>query len=184
MLGNLDVDAGDDTWTLMMKDQVIAYGGRYDRLSFTVSKGQLTGIVSENVLDLLGPHSASPYPLAAFEGLVTPDQLKTMTHDPALLEVESAFVERLFGDKMTLTSSASTVPTFNDALRSNSMEFVGFFVASALFGMVTLMGVSRFFSPSSKHSYSTVIDESTSAPRKVEIKFEEPLKKVSQELTL
>jgi hypothetical protein len=187
MLGNLDVDASDDTWTLMMKDREIASGGRYDRLSFTVSKGQLSGIVSENVMDLMGTHSA-PYPLAAFEGLVTPDQLKTMTSDPALLKAESTFLQHVFGDRLTSGDSASpSVSTFNDSLRSHSMEFTSIMVGSAVVGMVAMLGVMRFLSPSTSkgHTYATVLDESArhSASSPV-IQMEKPLKKIPQQMML
>jgi hypothetical protein len=191
MQGNLDVDAGDDTWTLAMGDREIASGGRYDRLSFTVSKGELGGLVSENVLDLLAtPHSA-PYPLAAFEGLVSVAQLKTMTSAPALLEVESAFFERVFGaNKVGISgsSSSSTVSSFNESLSAHPLESAGLLLASAVVGMVAMFGVLRLFSPhfssspSSKElSYTSVLDESAAQSPRVEIELEKPSKKVPRE---
>jgi hypothetical protein len=185
MQGNLDVDAGDDTWTLVMKDREIASGGRYDRLSFTVSKGELSGLVSENVLDLLAtPHSASPYPLAAFEGLVSMAQLETMTSAPALLEVESAFFERVFSaNKVDISGSSSMMPSFNETLSTHPLESAGLLLVSAVVGMVAMFGVLRL-SPSSKElSYTSGLDESAQSAR-VEIGLEKPLKKVPQELLL
>jgi hypothetical protein len=181
MLGNLDVDAGDDTWTLEMKDQELASGGRYDRLSFTVSNGQLSAIVSENVLDLIATHSA-PYPLADFEGLVSVAQLRTMTN--ALLEVESTFFENVFGEKLSMSSTSRAVSSFHDSLIAHRMEYAGLLLASALVGMVTMLGVLRLFSPSPKqHSYATVMDQSAMPPR-VEIEFEKPLAVARDDLIL
>jgi hypothetical protein len=189
MQGNLDVDAGDDTWTLAMGDREIASGGRYDRLSFTVSKGELGGLVSENVLDLLAtPHSA-PYPLAAFEGLVSVAQLETMTSAPALLEVESAFFERVFGaNKVGISgSSSSTMSSFNESLSAHPLESAGLLLASAVVGMVAMFGVLRLSphfssSPSSKElSYTSVLDESAAQSPRVEIELEKPSKKVPRE---
>jgi hypothetical protein len=145
MLGNLDVDAGDDTWTLKMKDREIASGGRYDRLSFTISKGQLGSVVTENVLDLLATHS-SAFPLAAFEGLMTSDQLKTMTGDSMALE--AAVFQRLFGDKdPSLTSNS-----FEESLLAHPLESAGLLLGSAMIGMVTMLGLVRLFSPLPKNN--------------------------------
>jgi hypothetical protein len=180
MLGNLDADAGDDTWTLKTKDQVIASGGRYDRLSFTVSKGQLGALISENVLNLVGSHHTSPYPLATFKGLVTPSQLMTMTNDPALLELENLFLEHLLGEESSKSLTVST--SFSGSLRSYPLAFASLILGSALIGMVTMLGVLRFLSPSSNKrssGYHTVIDES---PRG-EIEFE-PCMKVGEQIIL
>jgi hypothetical protein len=140
MLGNLDVDAGDDTWTLSMKDQEIASGGRYDRLSFTVSKGQLTSVVSENALDLISLHHSAPYPLAAFDGLITSDQLNTMTNTP----LDTNFFHRVFNDKHT-----SFLTHSDDSLSSHPSEVTGLLVGSVLVGMMIMFGVMKFLSPSS-----------------------------------
>jgi hypothetical protein len=195
MLGNLDVDASDDTWTLMMKDREIASGGRYDRLSFTVSKGQLSGIVSESVLDLLGTNSA-PYPLAAFEGLVTPDQLKTMMGDSAAFE--TSFFQRVFNDKETFlaANTHSSSETFEEALLAHPMESAGLLLGSALIGVVAMLGVMRLFSPSvskntSNGSYNSVLDSSSSptsptpSVKRVGIELERPMRKTAHDqLTL
>jgi hypothetical protein len=186
MLGHLDVDAHDDTWSLKMNDGELASGGRYDRISFTVSEGKLSGLVNENVMDLAGPHAA-PYPLAAFEGSITAEQLHKMTHDPALLGAETAFLERAFGEQMALgvDSSSSTVESssFNDSLRDHALEFTGVFLASAFVGMASVLGAMRFMSPSKPaHSYTTVMDES--AQPRAEVELEKPYKKLSPDLML
>jgi hypothetical protein len=186
MLGNLDVDAGDDTWTLKMKDREIASGGRYDRLSFTISKGELASVVTENVLDLLATHS-SPFPLAAFEGLVTSDQLKTMTGDSMALE--AAVFQRLFGDKAPLLTSNSRTKTFEESLLAHPLESAGVLLGSAMIGMVAMFGLVRLFSPSPKNnhgSYSsvTVLDSSVSPSslhaKRAAIELE-PMRKTTQD---
>jgi hypothetical protein len=180
MLGNLDPDAGDDTWSLMLKDREIASGGRYDRVSFTVSKGELSAAVLENVMDLAGLQSSSPYPLAAFEGLVTADRLQAMVNDPALLEAEATFFNQVLGEKMTLSAEASSVSSFGDSLAAHPLEFAGFVIGSAIIGMVGVLGVLRLLSPP-KNSYSKVMDESTKVAA---IELEKPLARVSPDLRI
>jgi hypothetical protein len=165
MLGNLDDDAGDDTWTLMMKDMEIASGGRYDRLSFTLSNGQMTDIKSENVLDLLDTHSAPLYPLADFDGLVSSDHFEKMISKS--LSLEKRLFQNVFAqNKLSLIAKMES-ESFTDSLASHPMESASLFIGSIVFGMVSVFGVMKFFSPSLKqqNSYSTVMDTSSFASR-------------------
>jgi hypothetical protein len=190
MLGNLDTDAGDDTWSLMLQDREISSGGRYDRVSFTISKGELSSVVPENVIDLGGVHSASPLHLANFPGLVTAERLQAMTNDPALVEAETAFLQHMLGDQISLgagdSPTTATVSTFGGSLVSHPLESIGLFVGSAMIGMVSVLGVLRLLSPSSKNSYSKVMDDSNQLARGVPaaIELEKPLKLSSPDLLL
>jgi hypothetical protein len=183
MLGNLDPDAADDTWSLMLKDREISSGGRYDRVSFTISKGQLNSVVSENVMDLAGI-LLSPLPLADFPGLVTSERLQIMTNDPALLEAEATFFSQVLGDQMSVGDSPGT-STFGFSLVSHPLKYAGLFVGSTLIGMVSMLGVLRLLSPS-KRSYSKVMDESSqpASERVPMIELEKAMKKSSQDLIL
>jgi len=177
MLGNLDADAGDDTWSLTMKDREIASGGRYDRVSFTVSKGGIASVVTENVIDILGINSA-PFTLGTFPGLVTSEQLHSMTNDPELLKAQSVFFNHLLGDNAALSGDSSS-SSFADSLFDHPLESIGLLAGSALIGMVSMLGVLRFFSPA-KGSYAPVLDESrrqAAAVAVTELQLERPLKK-------
>jgi hypothetical protein len=167
MLGHLDVDAGDDTWSLMLGDLEVASGGRYDRVSFTLTHGSLSSVTPENVMDLFETHSASPFPLAAFEGLVTSQKLYEMTHDPILLEAEIAFFQKSgllqSMNNLSPTTSDSSF-TFTDSLTSHPLEYTGFFIASAFLGMATVMGITRFLSPSKIFKkYDSLMDDDSEA---------------------
>jgi hypothetical protein len=142
----------------MMKDREIASGGRYDRISFTVSKGKMSEVVSENVLDLLGSHSAALYPLAEFSGLVTAEQLTAMIHDPLLVAAENTYINRYFEGQSSSTATPVS-PTFKNNLLDHPLETSGFFIGSVMVGVVSALGVLKFFA--SKNSYSKVLDTST-----------------------
>jgi hypothetical protein len=199
MLGHLDVDAGDDSWSLMLGDREVASGGRYDRVSFTLTQGFVSSVTTENVIDLMGTHSASPFPLATFEGLVTSEKLQELTHDPALLEAETAYFNTLLSHKTALadalkglsvsSSSSPAASTFQSSVAAHPLDFAGFFIGSVMVGMLTVLGVTRFLSPSSKTtaSYDAVLDHSSSfqgAGATVGIELEKPMKKFSSDLNL
>jgi hypothetical protein len=182
MLGNLDDDAGDDTWTLMMKDVEIASGGRYDRLSFNVKKGKLSEVMAENVLDLLATHSV-PYPLAEFQGLLSIDQLQSMTAEP--LALESAFFQRVFAqDKKTLFANMQS-DSFNETLASHPLESAGLLIGSAFFGMVAMLGLMRFLSPSTTSNKQNLdLDSFSTKFASSEIQLERSMRSSRTELVL
>jgi hypothetical protein len=197
MLGNLDVDAGDDTWSLMLGDREVASGGRYDRVSFTLSHGAVSSVTAENVMDLGGPFSASPLPLADFQGLVTNEKLSELTHAPALLEAETTYFNSLLSTKTALAdalkkdisaSSHAAPSSFQSSMAEYPLEFAGFLFGSAMVGVVAMLGVARFLSPAS--GYNPVLDHSqggaaAAAPRQgVGIEMEKPMKKLSADCEL
>jgi hypothetical protein len=197
MLGHLDVDANDDSWSLKLGDREIASGGRYDRVSFTLTRGSVSSVTTENVLDSIGTQSASPFPLASFEGLVSADQLQELTHDPALLEAETTYFSNLMTHKtaladalksLSVSSSAPTSSTFLDSVTAHPVDFAGFLIGSVLVGMVGMLGVTRLLSPplSKTASYNAVLDQSTEggAAAAVGIELEKPMKKFSSEINL
>jgi hypothetical protein len=188
MLGHLDVDAGDDTWSLSIGDSEIASGGRYDRVSFTLSHGSLSSVTSENVMDLAGTHSSS-FALAAFNGLVTAERLYQMTHESNLLEAETTFFHNL---QMTTGLSQQSLDdhaladnsgSFSASVASHPMEYTAFSVVSAFLGVAAMMGVMRFISPSSfstSVSYNPVMDDTEAGNGPVRVELEKPTQAFSK----
>lgn len=181
MLGNRDNEAFDDMWSFSNKDGVIAFGGRHDRLTFTVSNGQVTSTTIENVLDiLLSPGSAAPHPLADFDGLISGATLKTMKEN-IVAQVSQSSVLKSVGLIQDAPVAQISTPTLTESASTHPFEAAGIAFSAALIGMVVMYGVMSLFKPST--SYTPVMDVSTTSTTKkgsVEIQLEKSKKGIHE----
>lgn len=159
-------------WSLSNKDGVIASGGRYDRLTFTVANGQVTSTINENVLEeMVNIQNAAPYPLADFDGLISSATLKSM---------KDATISRIAESPAFKSVGLLDSPTITRSMAAHPYEGAGMLISAGLIGMVVMYGIMSLFRPS--RSYTPVMDVSTTpftpAPKgSVEIQLEKTTKR-------
>lgn len=166
MLGHLDDDAHDDTWSLATKDGVVASGGRYDRATFVVSGGAITSVTVDNVFDQPISHDIS---LAKFEGLMSLKDFEPVTN--------KMFAQLASSDLYKIFAPQQSTQSFTENLSAHPFDTFGILLATALFGMISMYGIMSLFRTSTPKKYDPVMDISQNIPPKVEIQLEQSNKR-------
>lgn len=170
MLGHKDIESYDDMWSFGNKDGVIAFGGRYDTLTFTVSNREVTSSETGNIMangDLVLNHPTNS--LAQFEGLRTDF---SATNEKVMSQISSSPLFKslmLNAQSITLTESAYSHP----------YESTGVVISAALIGMAVMYGIMTMFKSSSYNPVMDVSQTSTPIPKgSVEIQLGNNKKKI------
>lgn len=182
MLGNLDNDAYDDTWSLSTKDGVIASGGRYNRATLVVSGGAISSTTVDNVFDTPTAPASKHLSLAKFEGLLSVKDFEPSAHK-SFENIASSHIFKQYSHMFTVKDTLETLApkqSFTETLAAHPMDTAGILLATALFGMISMYGVLSLTRPSTTTSakYEPVMDISQKTPTpRVEIQLEKGSKR-------